>query len=137
MKFSPQAAGPSTDGGLRKTFGTCAGCAASGTGGALLSHIGCAAALLVGGATGAAFSSHMMPAMIIASPAIAAGATAIIDYCRKGRVSLPKVAASAAIGGAVAFGLHAYMMSGDPLAGLNSYCGSPPPASYLHHALNI
>jgi hypothetical protein len=97
---------------LRRIFGSCAACAGSGAGSALLSHAGCILAVVIGGASGAALSAKMMSVMIFTSPVIAAGVTAAIDYARTRRVSVPKMALSAAFGAAVAFGVHHYAMGG-------------------------
>lgn len=108
----PAASSGHKSGILRRIFGSCAACAGSGAGGALLSHAGCLLAVFLGGASGVALSVQMMSVMILASPAIAAAATAAIDFVRERRVSVPRMVLSAAFGAAIAAGVHHYTMDG-------------------------
>ena len=94
--------------GLRAVFKSCAMCAGSGAGGALVSHIGCIAVPVLAGATGTAVSGGLMTGMmLVGSPAIAASVTYGLDKWRGQKSSLPRLGGAAAIAFAVALGIGA------------------------------
>lgn len=93
--------------GLINAFKSCAMCAGTGTGSAVLTHAGCVLVPVFAGASGSALSSQLMSLMLVTSPALAAGVTAGIDRLQGKGFSPVKVGASAALGFAIAFGINA------------------------------
>lgn len=92
---------------LRDVFSSCARCAGTGAGGALVSHLGCIALPVVAGATGSAVSGGLMTGMMFAgSPLIAAGVTYGLDKGRGRALSVPRIAGAAAIAFAVSLGIN-------------------------------
>lgn len=88
-------------------FKTCATCVGGGTGGALVSHVGCIAIPLFAGAGGTVLSASMNAFMLVSSPLIAAAVTAGYSKWRGQEQSIPRIAGSAAIAFAVAMGVNA------------------------------
>lgn len=114
--------------GLRGVFKSCAMCAGSGAGGALVSHIGCFAVPVLAGATGTAVSGGVMTGMmLVGSPLIATGVTYGLDQWRGQKTSLPRLAGAAAIAFAVALGIGAM---GD---GHDGHATPPAPGQDHHH----
>lgn len=93
---------------LRNVFKTCAMCAGSGAGGALVSHVGCIAVPVLAGATGTAVSGAAMTGMmLVGSPLIAAGVTYGLDRWRGMKTSALRLGGAASIAFAVALGIGA------------------------------
>jgi|GEM_PF-1085557 hypothetical protein len=94
--------------GLRNVFKTCAMCAGSGAGGALVSHVGCIVVPVLAGATGTAISGAAMTGMmLVSSPLIAAGVTYGLDRWRGMKTSALRLGGAASIAFAVALGIGA------------------------------
>ncbi len=113
--------------GLRAVFKSCAMCAGSGAGGALVSHIGCFAVPVLAGATGTAVSGGLMTGMmLVGSPVIATGVTYGLDQWRGQKTSVARLGGAAAIAFAVALGIGAMGDGHDNHA-------APPASGHDHH----